>query len=184
VGAPRPGDVKERIFPRMTWERKNVDHDRRWALVREGAPALRMAHNESESNEANGSSVRLSSLDEIARAGDRQMLAAACRPRCFIDAHRDQVGGNGRSPSLVQPQSLQGNSSRFQVGRRSSAQRRSGSLAPLAWPALPHPLGVVLRVVERALVVAPHHQDPAAIGARLDVGLGVDRPPGRNSRSL
>ena len=58
---------------------------------------LKVVHEESEPNTT--SATRGSSLlDEIVRDGARQMLAAALQAEvaAYVDAHRDQVDGNGR----------------------------------------------------------------------------------------
>jgi putative transposase len=58
---------------------------------------LKVVHDESESNEASGSSSS-SLLDEIVRDGARQMLAAALAAEvaAYVEAHVDQVDGDGR----------------------------------------------------------------------------------------
>src|SRR6266508_2716975 len=65
---------------------------RRWRAGREGAPMLKVVHDEAEPNEASGSV-----LDEIVREAARQMLAVALQAEvsAYIDAHAEEVDENG-----------------------------------------------------------------------------------------
>ncbi len=65
---------------------------RRWRAGREGAPTLKVVHDEAEPNEASGSV-----LDEIVREAARQMLAVALQAEvsAYIDAHAEEVDENG-----------------------------------------------------------------------------------------
>jgi len=58
---------------------------------------LKVAHEESESNAHVPAGVGGSLLDEIARDGARQMLAAALQAEvaAYVDAHRDEVDEQG-----------------------------------------------------------------------------------------
>jgi hypothetical protein len=65
---------------------------RRWRAGREGAPTLKVVHDEAEPNQASGSV-----LDEIVREAARQMLAFALQAEvsAYIDAYAEEVDENG-----------------------------------------------------------------------------------------
>ena len=67
------------------------------ALVREGTPMLKVVHEENESNAHAPAGVGGSLLDEIARDGARQMLAAALQAEvaAYVEAHVDHVDEDG-----------------------------------------------------------------------------------------
>jgi putative transposase len=67
------------------------------ALVREGTPMVKVVHEENEANARAAATVGGSLLDEIARDGARQMLAAALQAEvaAYIEAHGGQLDENG-----------------------------------------------------------------------------------------
>jgi hypothetical protein len=68
------------------------------ALVREGTPMLKVVHDGSASNARAAADGAESLLDEIVRAGARQVLAAALHAEvaAYIEQFADQVDENGR----------------------------------------------------------------------------------------
>src|SRR5665811_792442 len=94
---PRPGDVKERTFPRMIRSPRSLIRAGVGALVREGTPVLKVVQEENEPDKHAPAAVGGSLLDELVRDGARAMLAAALQAEvaAYIDAHSDEVDGDG-----------------------------------------------------------------------------------------